>query len=118
MMDKSASVRMRINGIELSVSMVVYDNCHKIYAPVEGQEEIFIKSMEEKGWIWDEDFYKIESLQELCDMYLNSCSLRFIEQIDCSGGEDKFITIIPQCAFNNEDGFFDEDAARKAFVSL
>jgi hypothetical protein len=50
-------------------------------------------------------------------MYLNSCPLRFIQQIDCNGDEDEFINIIPQRAFYNENDFFDENLARKAFVS-
>ena len=111
-------IPMSINGIKLKVSMAAYDGCHKIYIPIEGQESLFMHSMENNGWNPNEDFYKIESVEDLMDMYLNSCPLRFIEQIDCSGGEEKFITIIPQCSFNDKDGFFDEELAKKAFISL
>ena len=116
-MDDFIRMPMTINGVELNISMVAYDGCHKIYIPVEGQESLFMSSMENSSWIPSEDFYKIKSVVDLLDMYLNSCSLRFIEQIDCSGDEDNFITIIPQCSFNNKDGLFDEELARKAFVA-
>ena len=112
----SKGIGMTINGIELNVSMVAYDGCHKIYIPISGQEELFIQSLEYKDWLWGEDIYKIESVSDLMEMYINSCPLRFIEQIDCSGEEEKFITIIPQFSFYNEDDFFDEDLARAAFV--
>jgi len=104
-----------INGIALNISMALYDGCHKIYIPVSGQEDLFIQSMENNGWDRGEDFYKIESVDDIRQMYLNSCSLRFIEQIDCSGNENEFITIIPQCSFCDDEGFFDENLARAAF---
>jgi len=106
-----------INGIELNITIAAYDGCHKIYIPTEGQEEQFIKSMEQNGYIWDEDFMAFDNVQQLADTYINSCSLRFIEQVDYSGSEDAFTTIIPQCSFNDADGFFDEDMARAVFVS-
>ena len=71
--------------------------------------------MKDKGYT-KEDLYKIKSVSDLMNMYIDSCSLRFIEQIDCSGDEDIFIEIIPQCAFVDAEGYFDEDLARKAFV--
>jgi hypothetical protein len=49
-------------------------------------------------------------------MYIDSCSLRFINQIDCSGDEDVFISIIPQCAFCDDNGSFDDDLAAQAFA--
>ena len=61
-----------------------------------------MQSMENNGWNSNEDFYKIERAEDLLDMYLNSCPLRFIEQIDCSGVEDEFITIISQCSFTDK----------------
>jgi hypothetical protein len=97
--------------------MAAFDGCHKIYIPVEGQENLFIQSMEEKGWIFEEDMYKINSVDDLLNMYLDSCSFRFIKQIDCSGDEDVFITIIPQRAVVDEYGFFDEDVAKKMFAA-
>jgi len=115
MMGKDAGVHMTINGIELNISMAAYDGCHKIYIPVKGQEELFVRLLESKGWIWEEDFFKIESVEDLQNMYLYSCSLRFIQQIDCSGNEERFINIIPQCSFYNREGFFNEKRARKAF---
>ena len=117
-MSDFAGVPMIINGRTLNISMAAYDGCHKIYIPVEGQESQFMQSMESSGWNPNEDFYKIERAQDLLDMYLNSCPLRFIEQIDCSDSEDEFITIIPQCSFTDEDGFFDEKLARDAFAPL
>ena len=117
-MDNFTGIAMTINGNDLNISMAAYDGCHKIYIPVEGQESLFMLSMENRGWLPSEDFYKVERVEDILDMYLCSCPLRFIEQIDCSGDEDKFITIIPQCSFNDEDGFFDEDLAKEAFVSL
>ena len=111
-------VPMNINGRPLNISMVAYDGCHKIYIPVKGQESQFMQSMENNGWNPTEDFYKIERAEDLLDIYLNSCPLRFIEQIDCGSGEDEFITIIPQCSFTDKDGFFDEELAKMAFASL
>jgi len=105
---------MTINGKKINVSMAAFDGCHKIYIPVEGQEDLFKLSMIEKGWILDEDFFKINSVDDLKSMYLNSCPLRFIEQIDCSGDEDVFISVIPQGAFCDE-GDFDELLAAQAF---
>ena len=109
---------MSINGIELNISMAAFDDCHKIYVPVEGQEDLFIRSMLDNGYIWEEDFFKIESAEDLLRMYLTSCSMRFIEQIDCSGTENEFTSIIPQCAFFDEDDFFDEELAKAAFITL
>ena len=108
---------MLINNHVVNISMAVFDDCHKIFIPVEGQEELFVKSMEKKGWIWEEDFYKIEKVDDIMGLYLNSCPLRFIQQIDFSGDEEKYLNIIPQCAFTDENGFFDEVLAKKAFVA-
>ena len=108
---------MIINNISLNIGMVAYDGCHKIYIPVSGQESLFIQSMEDKGWIFDEDFFRIDSVHDLQRMYMGSCSLRFITQIDCSGDEEKHTTIIPQSAFCDDDGFFDEDLAAIAFIA-
>ena len=110
--------RMNINGIELNISMAAFDGCHKIYIPTEGQEDLFIKSQLDNGYIWEEDFFKIESAEDLLKIYLSSCPMRFIEQIDCSGDENKFTTIIPQCAFLDEYDFFDEELAKAAFTTL
>jgi hypothetical protein len=54
-----------------SLSLFVYDGCHKIYI-VEDQDDI-----ESVKQLWGEDtiFYNIDELQEVWD---NSCSLRFI----------------------------------------
>ena len=108
---------MTINNHKVNISMAAFDGCHKIYIPAEGQENLFIQLLEENGWIFEEDIYKIESAEDLMRMYLDSCPLRFIEQIDCSGAEEKYTIIIPQCAFNDGNGFFDEDSARKAFIA-
>jgi hypothetical protein len=106
---------MIINNHDVAnITIAAYDGCHKIYIPVKGQEEIFMKDFETRGWT-DEDFYKINSVEDLMNMYIDSCPLRFIQQLDCSGEEDQFIDIIPQCSFI-DDEFFDEDLARKAFV--
>jgi len=113
---KEGDGEMIINGHNLNVTMAAFDGCHKIYIPVEGQENLFIQSMEEKGWIFDENFYKIKSRSDMMNMYIDSCGLRFIEQIDCSGNEDVFNTIIPQGAFCDE-GFFNEELVRQAFVA-
>lgn len=60
------------NTYELdSLSLFVYDGCHKIYI-VEDQDDI--KSVKEV-WGNDTTFYNIDELQEIWD---NSCSLRFI----------------------------------------
>ena len=115
---------MTINNHKLNVTIAVYDGCHKIFIPVEGQEDLFISHMENnKGWVFEEDFYKISGVKDLMDMYLNSCSLRFIQQIDCggataaSGNTENFIDIIPQFEFTDDEGYFDEDAAKKAFAA-
>jgi hypothetical protein len=108
---------MIINNHKLKVKMAAYDGCHKIYIPVKGQENLFIQSMEDKGYIFEEDFYKISSVEDLMNMYLDSCPLRFIEQIDFSSDEEKYISIIPQAAFFDEESFFDEDAARAVFIA-
>jgi hypothetical protein len=82
-----------------------------------GQEDLFIKTLEKQGYVFEENFYRIESVDELMDMFLRSCNLRFIQMIDCSGDEDGFINIIPQSSFFDDEDFFDEELARKAFVS-
>ena len=115
-MDTAKGVQMTVNDFELNISIAAFDGCHKIYIPMKGQESEFIQSMEANGWIWEEDFYKIEKVTDLLDMYLSSCPLRFIQQVDCSGGEAMYIDIIPQGAFYTND-FFDEDLARKAFAA-
>ena len=109
---------MIINNHDIgNITMAAYDRCHKIYIPVEGQEETFIKDMEMNGWIFEEDFFKINSANDLMQMYLDSCPLRFIQQVDCNKiGEDRFINIIPQSSFINEDSFFDEDLAKQSFI--
>jgi hypothetical protein len=60
---------MKINGKKLLVTMAAFDGCHKIYIPVPGQEDLFIKSMEAIGWIFDEDMYKIDTLDDLMNIY-------------------------------------------------
>ena len=116
-MIKRTYKRMSVNGIVINISMAAYDGCHKIYIPV-GQEELFIQSMVDNGWIWEEDFYQINSAKDLLEMYLHSCPLKFIQQIDYSGDEGKFTNIIPQHAFYRGDGSFDEAMARKAFIAI
>ena len=107
---------MIINGHDIKVDIAAYDGCHKIYIPVEGQEKLFIESMESKGWIPEEDIFKIDDRPDMMtEMYVNACSLRFIEQIDCSGDEDTFVSIIPQNAFCDDQGYFDDIAARATF---
>ena len=107
---------MIINNHKLKVSMAVYDNCHKIFIPVEGQETLFIRKMKKKGWTFKENFYRIDSVTDLMNMYIDSCPLRFIDQIDFSGDKEKTIKIIPQGSFTDE-GFLDEELVRKAFVA-
>ena len=114
---KWARIPMTINGHKLNVSFAAYDGCHKIYLPMNEQEDLFIKTLEKRGYVFEEDFYRIESVDELMDMFLRSCNLRFIQMIDCSGDEDGFINIIPQSSFFDDEDFFDEELARKAFVS-
>ena len=106
---------MIISNCVVNPSIAVFDGCHKIFIPAEGQETAFIKSMEAQGWVWDEDFYKINSVEDLMNMYLDSCPLRFIQQIDVSGDQTEYLDIIPQSAFTDE-GFFDEELAKKAFA--
>lgn len=110
--------RMIINGYEVKVTMAVFDGCHKIFIPVEGQEEAFVDDMIGEGWDFVEDFYKVNSANDLMNMYLDSCSLRFIQQIDLSGEKSVFINIIPQCAFYDDEDVFDRDLARQAFADL
>ena len=71
-----------------------------------------------KGWDFVEDFYKINCANDLMNMYMDSCPLRFIQQIDLSGEEPVFINIIPQCAFYDDEDIFDRDLARQAFAEL
>jgi len=73
-----------------------------------------MKDFETRGWT-DEDFYKINSVEDLMNMYIGSCGLRFINQLDYTKDGDEFISIIPQFAFT-DDKYFDEDLARKAFI--
>ena len=117
-MSRDDSICMSINGVEIKVSMAAYDGCHKIYIPVEGQEDQFIWSMVDNDYIWDEDFFSVKSAEDLLEMYLSSCSLRFIQQIDYSSNEAEFTDIIPQCAFCDEEGFFSEELAKEAFMTL
>ena len=108
---------MTINGYTIgNPTVAVFDGCHKIFIPVEGHESVFVKKMEEVGWDWKEDFYKLDSANNLLAMYLDSCPLRFIQQFDFIDGEEIYTNIIPQCDFTDEDGFFDGESARAAFV--
>jgi len=112
---------MTINGHKIPrPQFAAYDGCHKIYIPVKGKERGFVKRMQSKGWIWPDDYYKIEKAQDLANIYIDSCPLRFIEQCDFKktpiGWEEKFTTLIPQCAFTDSEGLFDENAARAAFA--
>ena len=108
---------MTINGHAVNPRLAVYDGCHKIYIPAENKEAEFIAHFEWHDWIWDEDSFAVNSEQDLMNMYLDSCSLRFIQAVDATNGDDPvFVDIIPQHAFYNSEGFFDEDAARRAFA--
>ena len=49
-------------------------------------------------------------------MYLASCYLRFIQQIDVSGVDNEYFDIIPQGSFIDEEGYFDDELAKKAFA--
>jgi hypothetical protein len=113
---------MIINKHHLNITIAAYDGCHKIYIPIEGQEDLFISKMEDKGWVYPDDFYKINNVTELRDMYIKSCPLRFIEQINFAKDKEEYIEIIPQGAFNDlyDDGVYEEPyfnvrSARKAF---
>ena len=63
--------RLYINDVKVEGTSFVYDNCHKIYI-IEDMEDV--KSIYE---IWGKNvvFYKLEDLE---DVYNNSCPLRFI----------------------------------------
>jgi hypothetical protein len=111
---------MKINGHNIDTWVVVYDGCHKIFISAPRQEKRFIKHMESNGWEWEEDFFRVESVDTLRDMYINSYGLRFIQQIGFRNGEVRFKDIIPQCAFivgDDNDCYFDEEAAAKALVA-
>ena len=63
--------RLYINNVLVNGVAFVYDNCHKIYiiesiADVENVLDV---------WGNNETFYRLEDLE---DIYNNSCSLRFI----------------------------------------
>jgi len=107
---------MTINGHIVNPQIAVYDGCHKIYIPAEGRENEFTNYFELHDWLWDEDFYKVNCVTDLMNMYLDSCPLRFIQAVDASDMDNPvFVNIIPQSAFYDTEGFFDEDAARMAF---
>jgi len=121
---------MTINRHKVNAKIAVYDGCHKIFIPADGkkQEERFIKYMEAKGWEWDKDFYKIDA-NSIKDMYIDSCGLRFIHQLNIDDTHNldislesgvNYVEIIPQCEFvigNDDDCYFDETAAAKAFAA-
>jgi hypothetical protein len=62
---------MKINGTEVIGDKFFFDGCHKIYI-IEDSEDI--ETMETKNWT-EEDIYPIDELEEI---YHDSCSLRFI----------------------------------------
>ena len=108
---------MTINGHSVNPQIAVYDGCHKIYIPAKGRENEFIDYFELNEWLWDEDFYKVNSVADLMNMYLDSCPLKFIQAVDASDMDNPlFVNIIPQNAFCDTEGFFDETAARRAFA--
>ena len=63
--------RLYINNVLVEGTSFVYDNCHKIYI-IEDLEDV--KSVYEI-WGENETFHKLEDLE---DVYNNSCPLRFI----------------------------------------
>ena len=59
---------MKINGNTIEGISVAYDGCHKIYICESIEDEEMMK-----GW-----GYKIYPLEQLPEIWENSCSLRFI----------------------------------------
>ncbi len=110
---------MVINNHIVNPGVAQYDGCHKIYIPTDGQELQFIKDINEMGA--SNQLVRIHSADELRDMYINSCGLRFIQRVFYGPSGPEYENIIPQCAFvvENEDGaYFDEEAAAAAFQEV
>ena len=60
---------MKVNNKEILGNKIAYDGCHKIYI-IKNEEEI-IEALKYN--------YKLYDLDELEEIYNNSCSLRFIQ---------------------------------------
>lgn len=63
---------MKINGIEINAKKFAYDGCHKIYI-LENEKD------EKEAISYD---YEIHDINEIEEIYKNSCCLKFIDSWD------------------------------------
>ena len=63
---------MKIGRLKTNAKKLFYDDCHKIYLI---EDENDIKEFYSKGWS-EKDIF---SINDIVDIYENSCSLKFIQ---------------------------------------
>lgn len=63
-----------INGMETDARLFAYDGCHKIYLIETKDVSEHVRMIEEA----EELGYRIELVDDLVEIYNNSCGLRFI----------------------------------------
>lgn len=85
---------MRINGVKVTGAYFVYDGCHKMFV-INGSEDW--RQAQIHGYTLD-DCYSVEDLEEI---YRESCDLRFIRDWNYNEGTE----YVPQ--------FYEEDYGRE-----
>jgi len=95
-------------AVDTAVS-ITWEGCHKIYIMADKAAD---KDMIGMGYDTVKVDDKDKAVAQLFEWWESSCSLRFINRIETTGGKvgnDQFFDVIPQFDYNEDEEDYDEE---------